>query len=92
MRYERSLLYREEFEAFGGTYPNFRFLADAEPSGRHLDRPHRPCSERMFSRRLGDRRDMDVYICGMKAMVDDMRQQLKGLGLDRKRIVFEKYD
>jgi CDP-4-dehydro-6-deoxyglucose reductase len=35
---------------------------------------------------------MDVYICGMKAMVDDMRQQLKALGLDRKRIIFEKYD
>ena len=41
---------------------------------------------------LRERRDMDVYICGMKAMVNDMRQQLKALELDRKRIVFEKYD
>jgi CDP-4-dehydro-6-deoxyglucose reductase len=41
---------------------------------------------------VGDRRDLDVYICGLKAMVDDVRAMLKGLGFDRKQIVFEKYD
>jgi ferredoxin-NADP reductase len=41
---------------------------------------------------LGERRDMDVYICGLKLMVDDVRSRLKELGLDRKQIVFEKYD
>jgi CDP-4-dehydro-6-deoxyglucose reductase len=41
---------------------------------------------------LGERRDMDVYICGLKLMVDDMRARLKEAGLDRKQIVFEKYD
>jgi NAD(P)H-flavin reductase len=41
---------------------------------------------------VGERRDMDVYICGMKAMVDDLRSQLKAVGVDRKRIIFEKYD
>jgi CDP-4-dehydro-6-deoxyglucose reductase len=35
---------------------------------------------------------VDVYICGLKAMVDDMRTRLKEAGLDRKRIIFEKYD
>lgn len=41
---------------------------------------------------LGERRDVDVYICGLKEMVDDLRTQLKAAGLDRKRIVYEKYD
>jgi CDP-4-dehydro-6-deoxyglucose reductase len=41
---------------------------------------------------LGDRRDVDVYICGLREMVDDVRAQLKAIGLDRKRIVYEKYD
>jgi CDP-4-dehydro-6-deoxyglucose reductase len=41
---------------------------------------------------LGDRRDVDVYICGLREMVDDVRAQLKALGLDRKRIIYEKYD
>jgi NAD(P)H-flavin reductase len=43
-------------------------------------------------RELGDRRDVDVYICGLREMVDDLRAKLKELGLDRKRIVYEKYD
>ena len=36
--------------------------------------------------------DLDIYICGLKAMVDDVRAILKGLGFDRKQIIFEKYD
>ena len=41
---------------------------------------------------LGDRRDVDVYICGLREMVDDVRLKLKEIGLDRKRIIYEKYD
>jgi CDP-4-dehydro-6-deoxyglucose reductase len=41
---------------------------------------------------IGDRRDVDVYICGLKAMVDDVRAMLKGMGFDRKQIIYEKYD
>jgi ferredoxin-NADP reductase len=33
-----------------------------------------------------------VYICGLKAMVDDVRRLLKARGFDRKRLVYEKYD
>jgi hypothetical protein len=35
---------------------------------------------------------MDVYICGLAAMVDDLRARLKEFGLDRRQIIFEKYD
>ena len=41
---------------------------------------------------IGNRRDLDVFICGLKAMVDDVRAILKELGFDRKQIIFEKYD
>jgi ferredoxin-NADP reductase len=41
---------------------------------------------------VGERREMDVYICGLKAMVDDVRAKLKELGFERKQIIFEKYD
>jgi CDP-4-dehydro-6-deoxyglucose reductase len=34
----------------------------------------------------------DVYICGLKEMVDDVRALLKKKGFDRKRIIYEKYD
>jgi CDP-4-dehydro-6-deoxyglucose reductase len=41
---------------------------------------------------IGERRDLDIYICGLKAMVDDVRAILKAMGFDRKQIIFEKYD
>ena len=34
----------------------------------------------------------DVYICGLKEMVDDVRALLKQKGFDRKQIIYEKYD
>ncbi|MGA2600999.1 MAG: hypothetical protein ABSH09_28880 [Bryobacteraceae bacterium] len=41
---------------------------------------------------IGERRDLDIYICGLAAMVDDVRTQLKAMGFDRKQIIYEKYD
>jgi CDP-4-dehydro-6-deoxyglucose reductase len=41
---------------------------------------------------VGSRRDLDVYICGLRGMVDEVRAMLRDLGFDRKRMVYEKYD
>jgi NAD(P)H-flavin reductase len=41
---------------------------------------------------IGGRRDIDIYLCGLQPMVDDVRQILKGMGFDRKQIRYEKYD
>jgi CDP-4-dehydro-6-deoxyglucose reductase len=41
---------------------------------------------------LQERRDVDVFLCGLKAMVDDVRNILKAMGFDRKQILYEKYD
>ena len=41
---------------------------------------------------IGERRDLTIYICGLKAMVDETRLTLKELGFDRKQLIFEKYD
>ncbi len=91
VRYERGLLYRAEFEDLARTHPNLRFwptLSRPEPgwNGRtgHV--------QRHVLEAIGDRRDLDVYICGLKLMVDDVRAMLKGMGFDRKQIIFEKYD
>ena len=91
VRYEPSLMYREEFEDWAARTPSFRFWPtlsrpDENWKGRtghvqtHLDEA------------IGDRRDLDVYICGLKLMVDDVRERLKALGFDRKQIIYEKYD
>jgi ferredoxin-NADP reductase len=91
VRHEHTIYYRDDFDALAGKYPNFRFwptLSRAESSwaGRtgHV--------QTHLLEAIGDRRDLDVYICGLKAMVDDVRAILKGAGFDRKQIIFEKYD
>jgi CDP-4-dehydro-6-deoxyglucose reductase len=89
VRYEHGLLYRAQFEALAARYPQFRFwptITRPEPSwtgrtGRiqaHLPEAVHP--------------DLDVYLCGLREMVDDARMILKGMGLDRKQIFSEKYD
>lgn len=91
VRYESHLMYRSEFEAMAHRYPQFRFwptLSKPEPSwtGRigHV--------QAHLEGALDERRDLDVYLCGLKAMVDDVRAILKGMGFDRKQIFYEKYD
>ena len=41
---------------------------------------------------IGGARDIDVYICGLKLMVDDVRGRLKEMGFLRDQIRYEKYD
>jgi ferredoxin-NADP reductase len=96
VRYERGLLYRAEFERLEREYRSFRFIptltrpdsAWAGKTGRvqaHLD-------EALAIRSYEDQSTIDVYICGLKEMVDDVRASLKRRGFDRKQIIYEKYD
>lgn len=91
IRYERNIMYREEFERMAAEHPNFRFWPT-------LSRPEDGWTGRSghvqthLLEAIGDRREVDVYICGMKLMVDDVRSILKQKGFDRKRIIYEKYD
>ena len=90
VRYEHSFCTGPNLNKWPGA-PEFPFPADPEPTGRELERVTGHVQKHVLDT-LGDRKDMDVYICGLKAMVDDVRVKLKELGLDRKQIIFEKYD
>ena len=91
VRHESSIYYRDEFDKLAREKADFRFWPtlsrpDAAWQGRtgHV--------QTHLLEAIGDRRDLDIYICGMKAMVDDVRGILKQMGFDRKQIIFEKYD
>ena len=91
VRYEETLLYREEFEALGNTRPNFRFWPTlTRPEPKWTGRVGRV--QQHLLEALEERRDIDVYICGLKEMVNDIRARLKELGFERQRIIYEKYD
>ena len=91
VRYESHLLYRDEFEEMARRFPKFRFWPT-------LTRPGPDWSARVgrvqahLAEAIGGRRDIDVFLCGLKPMVDDVRHILKEMGFDRKQIRYEKYD
>jgi ferredoxin-NADP reductase len=91
VRHEHGLLYHEEFQTLAGKYPNFDYRPTlTRPPDNWAGRTGRIQQHTLDA--LGDRRDVDVYICGLREMVDDLRARLKEIGLDRKRIIYEKYD
>jgi ferredoxin-NADP reductase len=91
VRHESHLMYRQEFEELAQKFPHFRFLPT-------LSRPTESWTGRSghvqahLAEAIGERRDLDVFLCGLKLMVDDVRNILKEMGFDRKQILFEKYD
>ena len=91
VRYESHLLYRQEFEEMERQFPQFRFwptLTRPEPGWKgRVGRVQAHLAEA-----TGGRNDIDVYLCGLRPMVDDVRQILKGMGFDRKQVRYEKYD
>lgn len=90
-RHEQGLVFADEFRTMAARHQNFRFLPT-------LTRPQPGWTgatgrvQPLLLAEIGERRDLDVYLCGMKAMVDEARQLLKARGFDRKQIIVEKYD
>ena len=90
-RHESGLLYDAEWRELAAARADFVYwptLTRPSPEWRGLTgrvQPH-------VMQALGERRDIDVYICGLHDMVNELRAQLKAAGLDRKRIIYEKYD
>ena len=91
VRHESHLLYRAEFAALARRFLQFRFwptLSQPDPGWKgRVGRVQKHLAEA-----TGGRTDIDVYLCGLQAMVDEVRQLLKGMGFDRKQIRYEKYD
>lgn len=88
---ENGLVFASEFTALALQHANFRFvptLTRPGPAWKGAVGRVQP----LLMELLGERRDLDVYLCGMKAMVDETRQLLKERGFDRKQIIVEKYD
>ena len=90
-RYADGLLYRAEFDQFHTDRPGFRFLPTiTQPAAAWAGRSGRV--QQHLDDALDGRTDVDVYICGLKSMVDEVRDLLKARGFDRKQIISEKYD
>jgi ferredoxin-NADP reductase len=92
VRHPETVLYREEFERLAESHPRFHFIPvlSRPPEGWSGERGH---VQGVLRKRFAGRNDFEAYLCGLKAMVDDVRTILKGeFGFDRRQIHYEKYD
>lgn len=90
-RHESGVLYRDEFESLAQSRPSFAFLPTiTRPESTWTGRAGRV--QQHLDEALDGRTGVTVYICGLKAMVDDVRAILLAKGFDKKSIVYEKYD
>jgi ferredoxin-NADP reductase len=91
-RYEENLYYRDEFEHIADEHPNFHYVPTLSRCGERWTGCQGYVQDQVRGI-VGQRQDMQAYICGLHQMVDATRKLLKeGLGWDRKQIVFERYD
>jgi CDP-4-dehydro-6-deoxyglucose reductase len=90
-RYEAGLLYDAEWRDLEASRAGFVYRPTLTRPGSEWKGLTGRVQAHVFEA-LGQRRDIDIYICGLKEMVDNLRAELKALGVDRKRVIYEKYD
>ncbi|MFO0980892.1 MAG: FAD-binding oxidoreductase [Planctomycetota bacterium] len=92
VRHEQSLLYRDELEQLARVHQNFAFvptLSRPSPGWRGQSGHVQQALLDRFARRS----DFAAYVCGLRAMVDDVRLLLRErCRLDRKQVHHERYD
>jgi len=91
VRTERSILYREEFEELAGRRPNFQFVPTLSRPGEQWEGATGYVQEHVLRLRNGAA-NAKVYVCGLRAMVNDVRGLLLSAGHDPDAILYEKYD
>lgn len=91
VRYEHSILYKARFEELAAKHKNFKFVCTVTRPGIDWTGNAGRVTQYVFDE-IGERRDVDVYICGLKEMVNDVRDKLKELGFDKSQIIYERYD
>ncbi|MGA8313035.1 MAG: FAD-dependent oxidoreductase [Terriglobales bacterium] len=90
-RTEEDIYYHDEFLTLAAKHANFHYLptlsrADAAWQGL------RGYVQEHVTGIVQGRTDMHAYICGLDKMIKANRELLKGMGWDRKSILYEKYD
>jgi NAD(P)H-flavin reductase len=90
-RYEKDILYRNEFEKLAVQFSEFTFipvLSRENPGWTGRKGYVHAVYEEIFS----DLRPAMFYICGWSEMLKEARLRLASMGYDRKSVKFESYD
>ncbi len=89
IRYETDILYKEEWEKLAAARPNFHYI-------QTISRPKTWTGEKGYVQEkikkfIQDPQGLDVYICGLPAMVEDVQKTCAEIGFPKEKVHFEKY-
>jgi ferredoxin-NADP reductase len=90
-RTEKDIYYHDEFLELARTHNSFHYLPTLSRGTPQWDGLRGYVQEHV-PKIIGSRANMYAYICGLKKMITANRDLLKGLGWDRKSIIYEAYD
>jgi ferredoxin-NADP reductase len=90
-RTERDIYYHQEFLRLSANHSNFHYLPTLSRGGPDWQGLRGYVQEYVPGIVQG-RTDMHAYICGLDKMIKANRDLLRGLGWDRRSILYEKYD
>ena len=89
-RTEEELLYRAEFEALMKKYPQFTYVPTLSRANG-VWKGERGYVQQSMKKYINNAQAVDVYICGLKEMVEDVTAALLELGVEKKNIFTEKF-
>ena len=90
-RYEKDIYDHEEFLRLAAEHANFHYLPTLSRGGAEWQSLRGYVQEHVGAI-VQSRTDMHAYLCGLNKMITANRDLLKGLGWDRRSILYEKYD
>ena len=85
------LYFREEFEGIERRRPNFQFRPTLSRAGNGWSGRQGYAQAHLGEALGNDDRAVDVYFCGCREMVSEVRAQLLERGFDEEAIIHEKY-
>ena len=90
-RYEADIYYHNEFLTLAAEHQNFEYLPTLS-RGSEEWKGLRGYVQEHVPGIVAGRTNMHAYICGLDKMIKANRELLKGMGWDRRSILYEKYD
>ena len=89
IRYETDILYQEEWKKLAAEKPNFHYI-------QTISRPQTWTGEKGYVQEkirkfITDPKGLDVYICGLPKMVEDVQTTCAEMGFPKEKVTFEKY-
>lgn len=89
-RWEKDILYKEEFQALASEQPRFHFHTAL--SREAIDGAHHGYVHDLYKGKFSAAESVHFYVCGWQGMCADARENLKEMGFNRRQYFFEQYD